>query len=144
VCEVICFVDSKLYVSYYLLGAIRTAMTPAILLTTHSSYNYELNIPREFQPRFINTEDMILLEKIINVKIGLYEENVVDLEDKEMLESYIKLLFKYSLPVGRYDKVPYNVFASEINMRDKYVISGGQMGSVGPNAHIHDISFSQI
>lgn len=140
----ICFVDSKLYVSNYLLGAIRTAMVPTILLTTNSSYIYELNIPREYQPHLINTEDMILLEKIINIEIDSYEENIVDIEDKEMLESYIKLLYKFSSTAGKYDKGTYNVFASELNMRDNYVISGGQMGSIGPNAHVHDFSFNQI
>lgn len=142
----ICFVDSKSYVSNYLLGAIRIAMVPTILLTTNSSYSYELNIPREYQPRLIEIENMISsLEEIINSEIDSYEENVVDIEDKEMLESYIKLLFKVSSAEGKYDNATYNFFASELNMmRDNYEINGGQIGSIGPNAHVHDFSFNQI
>ncbi|MDO5841460.1 MAG: hypothetical protein Q4Q27_15230 [Methanosarcina mazei] len=140
----ICFVDSKSYVSNYLLGAIRIAMVPTILLTTNSSYSYDLNIPKEYQPRLIKTEDLFLLKKIINTEINLYEDNIVDIEDKETLESYIKLLFKFSSASGKYDSGTYNIFARELNMRDNYVISGGQTSSVGPNASVHDISFSQI
>ena len=109
-------------------------MVPTILLTTNSSYSYDLDIPREYQPRLIKTEDFFSLEKIINTEIDLYEDNIVDIEDKETLESYIKLLSKFSSGSGKYDSGTYNIFARELNMRDNYVISGGQTGSVGPNA----------
>jgi hypothetical protein len=140
----ICFVDSKSCVSNYYLGAIRTAMVPTILLTTNSSYNYDHNIPIEFQPRIIETEDLISLKKTIDTEIKLYEEDIFDIEDKEKLKAYINGLFKVSSAEGKYPKWTYNFFASELNMRDKYEISDSQMGNVGPNAHVHDISFSQI
>lgn len=140
----VCFVDSKSCVSNYYLGAIRTAMVPTILLTTNPSYSYEPKIPKEYQPRIIETENPIpSLEKIITTEIDTYEENVVDVKEQKKIEEYTGLLLEVASDEGKYGKETHQYF-TRVLMGDNYVVNGGQMGSVGPNAHVHGISFSQI
>lgn len=140
----ICFVDSKSCVFNYYLGAIRTAMVPTILLTTNSSYSYDHSIPIEFQPRIIETEDLISLKKRIDTEMKLYEEDIFGIEDKKKLKTYIDGLLKVSSDEGKYPKWAHNFFVSELSMGNEYNIIDSQVGNIGPNAHVHDISFSQI
>ncbi len=139
----ICFVDSKLPMSQYLIGAVQMAFVPSILLTTDLSYNYKPYIPKEFQPRFIDINETIELKKTLDVEINLYEEDVVSIYDKEKLKTYTKLLLQLSSNVGSYQTGIHNVFAERLHMGDNYNIRG-QVGAIGPGAHTHDINFNQI
>lgn len=135
----ICLVDSEFHMSHYMMGAIQTAMIPTILLTANSSYKYEPRIPGEYQPRLINTEDLIELRKTIDNEISLFEEDIIDIEDDNELKTYFEILLKVSSFKGNYDGVNH-IFVNKFN---NYEISG-QGNIVGPNAHVHDISFNQI
>ena len=139
----VCFVDSTLPMSQYLIGAVQMAFVPTILLTTNLSYNYTSHIPKEFQPRFINLKDTVeFLKKIIDTEITIYEEDVFSIYDKEKLKTYTKLLLQVSSNTGSYQTGTNYIFAKELVMRDKYI--AGQVGAQGPGAHAHDMTFDQI
>jgi hypothetical protein len=134
----ICFVDSKLPMSHYLIGAIQTSIVPTILLTVNPSYNYKSLIPREFQPRFINTEDVIELRKTIDNEISLFEDQVIGIDDDNTLNEYSKGLLSASLKYkGNYDNGVKNFFVNNYKIN-------GQQNIIGSTAYVHDISFNQI
>lgn len=138
----ICFIESKLPMSRYLIGAVQTANIPAILLTTNISYQYNPHIPNEYQPRFINHSDSKLMKQTIDTEINLFEEDIVSLDNIDKIKTYSELLLQVSSTEGQYKAGTNYIFTKELTMRDKY--TAGQVGAQGPGAHAHDMTFNQI
>jgi len=139
----VCLIESKLPMSRYLIGALQMAFVPTILLTTNPAYHYNPHIPKEYQPRFVDYLDSNIIKKTINVEINLFEEDILNLDDKNKIKTYSNLLLQVSSTEGRYKSDTNYIFAKEVNMRDKYDVRG-QVGAIGPGAIAHDINFNQI
>jgi len=91
--------------------------------------------PREYLPRRA-TDDLAL--SILRQEFDLYEEDFLDLPNQEAVDRYASLLVDLH---GVYDDLSRD-YVQEVVMGDKYVASG-QTGAVGPNAHVHNVSFQQ-
>lgn len=92
--------------------------------------------PEEYHPRLV-TDDSALT--ILRQEFDLFEEDFLDLPDQEAVDRYTALLVDLH---GTYDDLTRD-HVQEVVMGDKYVASG-QMGAVGPQAHVHDASFHQV
>lgn len=138
----ICFIESKLSMSRYLVGAVQTANVPAILLTTNPSYQYNQHIPKEYQPHLINPDDSTMIKQILDTEMNLFEEDIVNLDNQDKVKTYSELLLQVSPLEGQYKAGTNYIFTKELTMRDKYI--AGQVGAQGPGSHAHSMTFNQI
>jgi len=93
--------------------------------------------PAEYLPREV--EDSRELRQILAQEIALFEEDFLELENQSDVDQYSELLVDLQ---GEYDSGTRERIR-EVVMGDKYVASG-QIGAVGPGAHVHDVTFNQI
>ena len=92
--------------------------------------------PEEYRPRLV-TDDSTLAT--LQQEFTLFEEDFLDLPNQEAVDRYAALLVDLQ---GTYDELTRD-YVQEVVMGDKYVASG-QTGAMGPNAHVHDVTFNQI
>jgi hypothetical protein len=127
--------------SSYLLGAIRGALRPMISLTLEPDFRYSPDIPLEYQPRQILSMDTQAVREILFREFRLYEEDFLDFGDQTEVNRYADQLIYLD---GQYSPGTRSR-VMEVVMGDKYEVSGGQAGVVGPKAHVHGgINFNQI
>ncbi len=125
----------------YWVGAIGAASLPAISFTTDAAYRFNTSFPLEFQPRQLNTPGSLSLEEGLNTEFDLFEQNFLNAEGQETIERYVKMQVQAGALAGNYEASTRNLFIGAI-MGDQYNVQG-QTGAVGPNAHVHDVSFTQ-
>ena len=124
----------------YAMGAIKGALRPLISLTTDSSYQYLADIPMEYQPRLLDPTDLVGLRETVLQEFALFEEDFLDLDDQTAVIRYAQQLVELD---GHYEPGTRER-VTEVVMGDKYVSGqGSQTGAMGPNAHVHDVTFSQ-
>jgi hypothetical protein len=126
----------------YLLGIAQGISKPSIILTAEPAFPSSGDVPEEYQPRILTpgagVDELI---KIISEELELYEEDFLDLQDTSSTDRYMQFLIDLG-GRGRYG-TRTRAQSIEIVMGDRYDIQG-QAGAVGPNAHVHDVTFSQL
>jgi hypothetical protein len=141
----VCLVDNLTSADHYLMGAIRASFVPAITLSFNSEHKFKVGIPKEYQPRVVKPGNLDSLRHTLRTQVQLYEEEFLEVEKPEELETYVSLLIEYASPRGKYEASVHNVFIREMTMsQDKYNIEQSQVGAVGPGAHAHDMNFHQV
>ena len=141
----VCLVDNLTSADHYLMGAIRASFIPAITLSFNSEYRFNIGIPKEYQPRIVEAGNLGRLSHTLRTQVELYEEEFLEVERPEELETYVSLLVEYSSPMGKYEAGVHNVFIREMTMsQDRYNIEQSQVGAAGPRAHVHDMNFHQV
>lgn len=125
----LCNVDSTTLPSQYMLGAIQASFIPSITFTTNASYNYHPTIPTEFQPRLSNTANRDSLEQMLDAELELYEEDFIELDKQEEVETYASLLVDMASLEGHYELSTRQVFSKEIIMGNK-ISFGNITGSI--------------
>lgn len=133
------FVDSPSPVDHFVMGASHAAFVPRISLTSRRSYEYDVELPLEYQPRIIPTEDVELAKQVLTREILLYLQSSVALDDPAEVSKYVQLLLSASRSPGRYDNTIRDVFIGELTMGDQY-----KGGIVGRSVHAHDMNFQQL
>ncbi|MGH3633117.1 MAG: hypothetical protein ACREQ5_12485 [Candidatus Dormibacteria bacterium] len=121
----------------YVDGIIAGIGIPTISLTLDPSLPRQQWPPVEYQPRLVTEEGNALVT--LKREFDLYEEDFLDLPDQDAVDRYAALLIDLQ---GTYTDLTRD-YVQEVVMGDKYVASG-QMGAVGPNAHVHHVSFQQM
>jgi hypothetical protein len=135
-------IDSPKASDHFLMGAVRATFIPRISLTGDPRFEFDGNVPLEYQPRVVSSEDVANTQAVLAGQFGLYEQAFVELETPEEVSRYVDLLLRASNPVGEYSKGTRNLFIQELTVGDQYKV--GQAGAVGPNSHAHDITFQQV
>lgn len=139
----LCYIDDKSPVSNYMLGVVQDALVPTIVITTRKNSPLNPNIPSEYQRRLIPAKKIDEGLHIIQHQISLFEEDFIELDKEGKAEKYAQQLALSSSPAGAYTHDMRTRIVQEVTMGDKYITSG-QVGAVGPNAHAHDLNFTQI
>jgi hypothetical protein len=135
--------DSRTRASLYWTAALNAAAVPAITFTLNLEYAYDGRFPREFQPRLANAGAALSIEEVLQAELDLYEQEFLKIEDDpEAIERYTKMQLEARFLAGHYESDTRRQF-SEVIMGDQYNVSG-QAGAVGPNAHAHDMTFTQV
>jgi hypothetical protein len=130
---------------HYLMGALRASFIPSITLSTNSNYEFSESIPKEYQPRVVDGGDLDRLHDTLQTEVVLYEEEFLEVEESEELETYVSLLVEHGSSGGDYAAGTHNLFIREMTMsQDKYNIEQSQVGAVGRGAHAHEMTFNQI
>lgn len=123
----------------YTLGAVRGALRPLIALTSDGNYSYSPKLPREYQPRQVESFDLELLRPALLDEFSLFEQDFLDLDDQGEVTRYSQQLIELAghYGPGTRERV------TEVVVGDKFEVHG-QAAAVGPNAHVHDVKFSQL
>ncbi|KAA1016219.1 hypothetical protein FVF58_02505 [Paraburkholderia panacisoli] len=135
-------VDSRTSHSRYWAGAVSAAALPSITLTTNRAYPFNGQFPREFQPRIVDLHGGLSLEEVLKDEFDLFEQNFLSAQQPETIERYVRMQLQAGDLAGNYEAGTRQLFVGAI-MGDQYNVSG-QTGAVGPQAHAHDISFTQV
>ena len=138
----LCCIDSRSPESQYLLGAIHAAFIPAITFTADAAYKFTAHVPQEYQPRILNSADSAGTRSVLDKEFDVYEQDFVELDNQDEVETYTALLVDVASSKGNYDEGVRNIFIKELIMRDQY--KTGQAGAVGPGSQAHHINFNQI
>ncbi|MFC1890293.1 hypothetical protein ACFL4G_11115 [Thermodesulfobacteriota bacterium] len=138
----VCFLDATEVFGQLSIGALRAFLTPTILLTSDSGFQFHPSVPREYQPRIVEPTALRDLRKTIRTEIDIFEEEYVDLTDPKEVARYTELLIREASPVGQYSDDLRRVFVEELVMGDKY--QAGQAGAMGPGAQASHMTFNQI
>jgi len=125
----LCNVDSTTVQSQYLFGAIQTSVIPSINFTTNASYNFHPAIPVEFQPRIIHSRNYESFQQMLDAELELFEEDFIELDKQEEVETYASLLVDLAPLKGHYEISTRQVFSKEIIMGNKISI-GNISGSI--------------
>ena len=125
----LCNVNSSTLQSQYMLGAIQASFIPSITFTTNPSYNYHPTIPTEFQPRLINLLNRDSLQNMLEAELELYEEDFIELDKQEEVETYASLLVDMASLKGHYESSTRQIFSKEIVMGNK-INFGNVTGSI--------------
>jgi hypothetical protein len=86
----------------YLLGAARSALTPAILITLDPNGPVNPVIPIEYQPRPIPPSDPAGLIDVVKTEIDIFEEDYLELADADKVRLYRSALLQTHRGDGRY------------------------------------------
>jgi len=126
----------------HLLGIAQGISKPTIIFTTEAGFPASGNVPAEYQPRLLtpDTAANSIIEMLAK-ELELYEEDFLDLEDTGSTERYMQFLIDLD-GRGRYGTRTRDR-GMEVVMGDRYEVHG-QAAAVGPNAHVHDVTFSQL
>ncbi len=126
------FTENLSPLEFYLLGAARVSLTPAILLTQNPSYTFDPKVPVEYQPRKVSVDDMSALCHTLDKEIKIFEEDYLDLKEREKVLRYRTALIREGGGKGVYSaQVRGNIInivagnVGEIDMsKDKIQVSG--------------------
>lgn len=86
----------------YLLGTARGALVPTILVTADTKYSFNQIIPREYQPRVINTFDSEAVCALVSEEIAIFEEDYLDVLDQRAVHRYRQALLTQAAAPGNY------------------------------------------
>jgi hypothetical protein len=136
-------VDSRSRRSEYWTGVLNAAAIPAIPFTLDVNHALHPNIPREFQPRIAGPGSAETLQSVMTSQFELFEQNFISVKDPEAIERYTQMQLEAGVLGGRYEPQTRHQF-TEVIMGDKNIVSGGQVGAIGSQAHAHDMTFNQI
>jgi hypothetical protein len=134
--------ESRVLASRYWTGAVGATVIPCIALTTDPGYRFSDRFPRDFQPRLADAGGAPPIEQVLAMEFDLYEQDFLTAEHPDAIERYTRMQVQAGALDGRYETDTRRQFV-EVIMGDQYNISG-QAGAVGPGAHAHDISFTQV
>ncbi|WP_224089908.1 hypothetical protein [Arthrobacter sp. StoSoilB13] len=123
----------------YALGAVRGALRPLIVLTTDKSAAVASPIPVEYRPRQVESFEFEALQPALIEEFSLLEQDFLDLDDQGEVARYSQQLIELD---GHYGPSTRER-VTEVVVGDKYEVSG-QAAAVGPNAHVHHVSFNQL
>src|SRR5262245_57871120 len=97
--------------------------------------------PREFQPRLAHVGGAPPLDEVLKTEFDLYEQDFLTLKHADQIRRYTRMLLRAGGLDGHYERNTRQQI-TEVVMGDKYSVSG-QAGAVGPQAHAHDMTFTQ-
>lgn len=125
------FIEDLAPSEFYLLGATRAALTPGILLTRASAYEYKATVPPEYQPRKVSLDDMNGLCATLETEIGIFEEDYLELKEQDEVRRYREAVMQESTGKGAYSPqsrdVVVNIVESNIGgidmSKDKISVS---------------------
>jgi len=80
--------------------------------------------------------------EVLKTEFDLYEQDFLTVKHAAEIERYIKMQLRAGSLDGHYERNTRQQFM-EVVMGDKYSVSG-QAGAVGPQAHAHDMTFTQV
>ncbi len=126
----------------YWAGAVSASALPSITFTADSGYQFSPRFPREFQPRLVNATGAAPLEQVLTGEFDLFEQNFLNAQSTDTIERYVKTQIEAGALAGKYEAGTRQQFIGAI-MGDQYNVYG-QTGAVGPSAHAHDITFTQL
>jgi len=135
------FVDSRGPRSMYWAGAASAAALPSITITLDENHPFTDRFPREFQPRLAHVGSAPPLDEVLKTEFDLYEQDFLTLKHADQIRRYTRMLLRAGGLDGHYERNTRQQI-TEVVMGDKYSVSG-QAGAVGPQAHAHDMTFTQ-
>jgi hypothetical protein len=125
-----------------LLGEVRGASLPLISFAADTTSSASSSVPAEYRPRILNPEmGPVDVVKAISTELEIYEQDFLELPDSASADRYTRFLIDLG-GRGRYSALARER-GVEVIVGDRYDVRG-QAGAVGPNAHVHDVSFNQI
>jgi hypothetical protein len=136
------FVDSRVPRSMYWAGAVSAAALPSIAVTLNENYPFTDRFPRDFQPRVAQAGAAPSLEQVLKAEFDLYEQDFLSVAHAAAIERYTRMQVQAGALDGRYEANTRQQYV-EVVMGDQYNVSG-QAGAVGPQAHAHDMTLTQV
>ncbi|WBB48448.1 hypothetical protein O3597_25760 [Verrucosispora sp. WMMA2044] len=125
-----------------LLGELRGTNIPLIQVTAEPLSAASARVPVEYQPRVMDPDlgAPALIELVAN-ELEIFEEDFLELSDGSSADRYTQFLIELG-GRGRYGALTRER-GVEVIMGDRYHVQG-QPGAVGPNSHVHDVTFVQL
>jgi len=139
---VVSWADAGSSTSQYWAGAAFAAGVPQISFTLDTQYAFHRDVPQEFQPGLVDRGEATSLEEFLSQQFDLFEQNFLSAQGADVIERYVRMQVQAGVLAGNYEAGTRQVFIGAI-MGDQYNVSG-QTAGVGPNAHVHDVTFSQV
>ncbi|MDG4757301.1 hypothetical protein [Micromonospora sp. WMMD710] len=125
-----------------LLGEVRGTNVPLIRVVVEPGPATVAKVPAEYLPRVMRPElGTAGLISLVSNELEIYEEDFLELSDGSSADRYTQFLIDLG-GRGRYGALTRER-GVEVIMGDRYDVQG-QAGAVGPNAHVHDVSFVQL
>jgi len=97
------FVENLSTFEFYLLGALRGALVPTVLLTQNPEYPFNPQIPTEYQARVVTCKDMQGVCQTVQKEIAIFEEDYLDIKDQQRVLRYRAALIQEGTD-GKYSR----------------------------------------
>jgi hypothetical protein len=125
----------------FLLGGVQSTFVPTISFVQQRSRHPDNSVPAEYRERLLDpSSDPTSLRELISSEIETYEADFLDLQDEASADRYTQFLIDLDSH-GRFTSRTTER-ALEVVMGDRYEVHG-QVGAVGPNSHVHDVTLQQ-
>ena len=82
------------------------------------------------------------MREVLGREFDLFEQNFLKSQEPEAIARYTRMQVEAGFLAGHYKADTRSRFM-EVIMGDQYNVPG-QAGTVGPQAHVHDVDFSQV
>jgi hypothetical protein len=139
-------VDSEEPSAYYLRGALAAEAVPTIAFSADKRFTLTPSYPASLQSRVVEVPGQPSLDEMLSEEIALFDELFLENVDADAIDRYTKTQLQAGYRHGRYESDTRSEFMKIVmgdeRMGDTYNVSG-QAGAVGPNAHVHDVNFTQ-
>ncbi len=126
----ISFVEELSPREFYLLGAVRAALLPTILLSRNPDHAFDSRVPDEYQPRRVSAARLDELCQTVNHEVSVFEEDYLELKDQEKVRRYRRALIQEGSTQGSYSAqardVIFNMVGQQIGVdmsKDKIQVS---------------------
>lgn len=120
----------------YLLGAARSTLTPSIIFSQNQNYNFDKNVPNEYQPRIVSVFDMGRLCENLEEEVMIFQQDYLELKEQEKVLRYRAALIQKSSGGGNYSERVrgdiINIVANHLGVLDMSKDNINVSGIVGP------------
>lgn len=130
----------------YLLGTVRGALIPSILLTLNPEYSFELNVPKEYQPRVLPSVDANSVCECVAEQIDIYEEDYLDVVDQTAVHRYKEALLTQVSKPGTYASAARDLIVNyvagnlEVDMSKDKIQVQNVVGPVNIKSRLDDVT----
>lgn len=140
--DVVLVVSDGAEIDLYAIGAARAMFRPMIWISGPAARDSDPRVPREYQASLLPELDPQSLQLELNTQFRIFQEDFLELDQKEEVDRYGRLLMRLD---GHYGPATRELARKVVNVTgDINYVAGGQVGAVGRENEVHDINFIQF
>jgi hypothetical protein len=141
--DAVLVVSDRAELDLYAIAAARAMFRPMIWISgPGAQWEVDPCVPREYQASILLDLDPEVLRLELDAQFRIFQEDFLELDDKEEVARYGHLLMRLD---GHYGPTTGSLAREVINVTgDINYVAGGQVGAVGRENEVHDNSFLQF